>query len=72
MQDIDLSAHVVNVSSLLMGGGSKTLREIENSFPAVDRSLIRASIFTLIHHGNLKAPLDMQPINASTQIDEML
>jgi hypothetical protein len=72
MQDINLSVHITNVSSLLMGSGSKTVREIENSFPAVDRSLIRASIFTLIHRGSLRAPLDVQPISASTQIEVVL
>lgn len=69
-QDVDLSAHIENVSSLLVKS-SMTLRGIENSFPTVDRSLIRASVFTLIHRGHLKAPLDVLPLNASTRIEVM-
>jgi hypothetical protein len=65
----NLSSHLENVRSMLMRSDSKTLQEIENSFPAIDRCLIRASIFTLIHSGHLKAPLDVQPLNVSTQID---
>lgn len=72
VRDINLSVHITNVNSLLMRNGSRSLREIESSFPAVDRSMIRASIFTLIHRGNLTAPLDAQPVNASTQIDVVL
>src|SRR4051812_23157003 len=56
-QHIDLSSHIEGISSMLIRSGSNTLRGIESSFPTVDRALIRASTFTLIHRGQLKAPL---------------
>lgn len=68
-QDVDLSTHIENVGSMLTRSGSGTLCEIENSFPAIDRCLTRASIFTLIHRGLLKAPLDVQKLNASTLVE---
>jgi len=71
-QYVDLSSHIENVRSLLIKSGNTTLRAIESSFPTVDRYLIRASIFTLIHRGHLKAPLDVLPLTASTQIDVVL
>lgn len=72
MQDVDLSAHIESVRSLLVRSGSRTLRGIEESFPAVDRCLIRAAVFTLLHRGHLYAPLDKHPLNASTQMDLVL
>jgi hypothetical protein len=71
-QYINLSSHIENIYSMLVSSGSITLKGIENSFPTIDRALIWASIFTLIHRGHLKAPLDAQPINASIQIGVML
>lgn len=71
-QCADLSPHIENINSMLIRRGTCTLREIENSFPTVDRCLTRASIFILIHRGHLKAPLDMQPLTASTQVNGLL
>lgn len=71
-QDVNLSSHIENVRSMLMSSGGRALREIENSFHTVDRSLIRAAIFTLLHQGWLKAPLDVQLLNSSTQVEVML
>jgi hypothetical protein len=71
-QCIDLSAHIENVGSMLTKNGSSTLRGIEESFLTVDRCLIRAAVFTLIHRGYLTAPLDVQQLNVSTQIDIVL
>ncbi|HEY0321393.1 MAG TPA: TnsA endonuclease N-terminal domain-containing protein [Pyrinomonadaceae bacterium] len=68
-QNIDLSLHIENISSTIKRCGGETLRNIERLFPKIDRTLVMASVFTLLHRGLLKASLDNHPLNASTKID---
>lgn len=71
-QSIDLSPHIENISNAIKRRGGGTLREIEQSVPGLDRTLVRASVFTLLHRGLLRAPLDKQPLTASTRVDNVL
>jgi hypothetical protein len=71
-QNIDLNSHIENISYIVKRCGGGTLREIERLFPKIDRTLVMASVFTLLHCGLLKAPLDNQPLNASTKMDIVL
>lgn len=71
-QSIDLSPQIENISYAVKSRGGGTLREIEQSVPGIDRTLVMASVFTLIHRGLLRAPLDKQSLTASTRVDMML
>jgi hypothetical protein len=71
-QDIDLGSHIENISRVVKSRGGGTLQEIERLFPKIDRTLVMASVFTLLHRGLLKASLDNQYLNASTKIDVVL
>jgi hypothetical protein len=70
-QDIDLSPHIENISYAVAKRGGGTLREIEQSVPGMDRTLVMASVFTLIQRGLLKAPLDTQSLTTSTRVDNV-
>jgi hypothetical protein len=71
-QQIELRTHIDNIGSWLLNTGGGSLKEIEASFPHVDRSLVRSSVFTLLHGGQLRAPLDVKPLNTSTLFDVVL
>jgi hypothetical protein len=68
-QAIDYRSHIESVEFLLQKNGGSTLRDIERSFTNADRTLIRASVFSLIHRGHLKASLDAHPLDALTKIE---
>lgn len=67
--DLNLNPITKKIVRLLLSAGQVTISQIEQMLAGVDRTLVRAALFLLLHRGEVTAPLDTEVLRPSMLVE---